>query len=342
MRPAARRVPCASQQWCRGSRAPLCLVKGIALLVASRLYNGPIHLVGGLPLLQWSPALMALASLAAFRLYNGPPVLLAASRLYNGPPFCCRPPAFTMLPRFLGGLSPIYSGHPLCWRSHRWRPSAFTMVPRFVGGLPPLQWSPGFVGGLSPLQWSSALLVASRLMPVAMEYFFIFGSRGNRGSVLCRQPLLCPLEFPFAQVQSCCNVARGRQSHLDPQLRSNARERKEALGCFTSGARGWSIRSATVAVCLGRILQLSIQCSDGLRRSASRSRCGGNRGLTSTGGSRLRRQQARVLTAKMLLMFGRAVFRRWGIPAWRGPFESGAGNVAALLQPFFFFSRSID
>ena len=144
------------------------------------------------------------------------------------------------------------------------------------------------------------------------------------------------LALPFVQVRSCCDVARRRQSHLDRQLRSNAREGKEALGCFTSGARGWSIRSATVAVCLGRILQLSIQCSDGLRRSASRSRCGGNRGLTSTGGSRLRRQQARVLTAKMLLMFGRAVFRRWGIPAWRGPFESGAGNVAALLQPFFF------
>ena len=144
MRPAARRVPCASQQWCRGSRTPLCLVKRIALLVASRLYNGPIHLVGGLPLLQWSPALMALASLAAFRLYNGPPVLLAASRLYNGPPFCCRPPAFTMLPRFVGGLSPLqwssallalaslaafrlYNGPPFCWR-----PPAFTMVPRFV------------------------------------------------------------------------------------------------------------------------------------------------------------------------------------------------------------------
>ena len=193
MRPAARRVPCASQQWCRESRAPLCLVKGIALLVASRLYNGPIHLVGGLPLLQWSPALMALASLAAFRLYNGPPVLLAASRLYNGPPFCCRPPAFTMLPRFLGGLSPIYSGHPLCWRSHRWRrpplhrspvlltaprlysgpplcwrshrwrPSAFTMVPRFVGGFPPLQWSPVLLAASRLYNGPPVLLAASRL-----------------------------------------------------------------------------------------------------------------------------------------------------------------------------------
>ena len=53
---------------------------------------------------------------------------------------------------------------------------------------------------------------------------------------------------------------------------------KKHLGALQAAHRECNIRSATVAVCLGRILQLSIQCSDGLRRSASRSRCEGNRG----------------------------------------------------------------
>ena len=152
------------------------------------------RIVGGLPPLQWSPRFVG-----GLPPLQWSPVLLSASRLYNAPPFSWRPlaniqwssallalaslaaSAFALVPRFVGGLSPLqwspallalaslaafrlYNGPPFCWRL-----PAFTMVPRFVGGLPPLQWSPGFVGGLSPLQWSSALLVASRLMPVAHD-----------------------------------------------------------------------------------------------------------------------------------------------------------------------------
>ena len=79
---------------------------------------------------------------------------------------CWRPPAFTMVPRFAGGLPPLQNNResgecivgglpPLQWSPvllaasrlytgprFRWRPLAFTVVIRFVGGLPPLQWSP--------------------------------------------------------------------------------------------------------------------------------------------------------------------------------------------------------
>ena len=62
------------------------------LLSASRLYNAPPFSWRPLANIQWSSALLALASLAAFR-------------LYNGLPFCWRPPAFTMVPRFVTSVT---------------------------------------------------------------------------------------------------------------------------------------------------------------------------------------------------------------------------------------------